>query len=84
MTQHNAHVVIHGLNGRRAASARGAICAYEKIAKQAFRASDNAIFFNSYDIAKHSWGVSRKLATSVNQGDKILTVMDVLKCIQIT
>ena len=30
------------------------------------------------------WGVSRKLATSVNQGDKILTMMDVLKCTQIT
>ena len=30
-----------------------------------------------------SWGVSRKLATSVNQGDKILTMMDVLKCTQI-
>ena len=29
-------------------------------------------------------GVSRKLATSVNQGDKILTMMDVLKCTQIT
>ena len=25
------------------------------------------------------WGVSRKLATSVNQGDTILTMMDVLK-----
>ena len=30
------------------------------------------------------WGVSRKLATSVNQGDRILTMMDVLKCTQIT
>ncbi len=30
------------------------------------------------------WGVSRKLATSVNQGDTILTIMDVLKCSQIT
>ena len=30
------------------------------------------------------WGVSRKLATSVNQGDTILTMMDVLKCTQIT
>ncbi len=30
----------------------------------------------------YSWGVSRKLATSVNQGDKILTTMDVLKCTQ--
>ena len=29
------------------------------------------------------WGVSRKLATSVNQGDTILTMMDVLKCTQI-
>ena len=29
------------------------------------------------------WGASRKLATSVNQGDKILTIMDVLKCTQI-
>ena len=29
-------------------------------------------------------GVSRKLATSVNQGDKILTMMDVLKCTQLT
>ena len=29
-------------------------------------------------------GVSRKLATSVNQGDTILTMMDVLKCTQIT
>ncbi len=30
------------------------------------------------------WGVSRKLATSVNQGDTILTMMDVIKCTQIT
>ena len=33
---------------------------------------------------QYIWGVSRKLATSVNQGDKILTMMDVLKCTQIT
>ena len=32
----------------------------------------------------HIWGVSRKLATSVNQGDNILTMMDAFKCTQIT
>ena len=30
------------------------------------------------------WDVSRKLATSVNQGDKIVTMMDMLKYTQIT
>ena len=41
---------------RRAASARGAtICADQKIAKLAFLASDNVIFFNSNDIAKRSY-----------------------------
>ena len=33
---------------------------------------------------EYSWGVSRKLATSVNQGDTNFTMMDVLKCTQIT
>ena len=30
------------------------------------------------------WGVSRKLATSVNQGGNILTTMDVFKCTHVT
>ena len=30
------------------------------------------------------WGVSRKLETSVNQERNIFTMMDVLKCTQIT
>ena len=36
------------------------------------------------NLSKTSWGVSRKLATSVNQGDTILIMMNVLKCTQIT
>ena len=32
-----------------------------------------------YSVCIYIWGASRKLATSVNQGDNILTMLDVLK-----
>ena len=31
----------------------------------------------------NNWGVSRKLATSVNQGDTILTMIDVLNVLKL-
>ena len=55
----------------------------------------NFLYFNHYTLLQwfslaqvqlqqfSIWGVSRKLAASVNQGDTILTMMDVLKCTQI-
>ena len=48
-----------------------------QIAKQCRRNNEYSIF--STHTHTHIWGVSRKLATSVNQGDTILTMMDVLK-----
>ena len=55
-----------------------------------FRCSASEMFANcdihSMDEMRRTciWGVLRKLATSVNQGDTILTMMDVLKCTQNT
>ena len=40
------------------------------------------LWLSTYTL--YIWGVSRKLATSVNQGDTILTMVDVLKCTKIT